>query len=312
MRFPLSSFALCFLFVIQLFPASALARSVVFVSIAPQKQFVQQIGGNLLTVEVLVPAGASPHTYEPKPSQMKTLATATAYFALGVDFETVWLKRIGGVNPAMTVIHTDAGIAKLAIDEHLDLHDHQERNQTRHQNDAVASPTPEHHGDEGLDPHIWLAPSLVKQQAHVITDALVELFPEQASTFRHNRDAFIEQIDTLDRDLRATLAGRQGMQFLVFHPSWGYFAHEYGLQQVAVEVDGKNPKPAQLATLIEHAREHGIRVVFAQPQLSTKGAELIAREIDGEVITIDPLAEDWFSNLREVAKRLKDALQGAR
>lgn len=309
MRFSLSIFALCFLSVIPALPASAMARPIVFVSIAPQKQFVQQIGGDLLTVEVLVPAGASPHTYEPKPSQMKALARATAYFAIGVDFESVWLKRIGGVNPAMTIIHTDAGIAKLTMDEHLD-HDHQEHHQARQQKDA-ASPAPEHHDDEGLDPHIWLAPSLVKQQAFIITEALVGLFPEQAVTFQRNRDAFIEQIDALDKDLRTTLADRQGMQFLVFHPSWGYFAHEYGLQQVAVEVDGKNPKPAQLAALIEHAREHGIRVVFAQPQLSTKGAELIAREIDGEVIIIDPLAEDWLNNLREVAKRLKNALQGS-
>jgi len=303
MRISLSLFFLCFLFVTLYFPASAAARPTVFVSIAPQKQFVQQIGGDLLTVEVLVPAGASPHTYEPKPSQMKALATAEAYFAIGVDFERVWLKRIAGVNPAMKIIHTDAGIDKLAMaDHHHDEHHHSEHH--RHN---------EHHRDqheaEGLDPHIWLAPSLVKQQAVIITDALTGLFPEQASSFQHNLDAFIEQIDALDRDLRAILAGRQGMQFLVFHPSWGYFAREYGLQQVAVEVDGKNPKPAQLAALIKYAREHGIHVVFAQPQLSTKGAELIAREIGGEVILIDPLAEDWLSNLREVAERLQDALK---
>ncbi len=309
MRILLSLFSLCFLFVTLSFPASAAARPTVFVSIAPQKQFVQQIGGDLLAVEVLVPAGASPHTYEPKPSQMKALATAEAYFAIGVDFERVWLKRIAGVNPAMKIIHTDAGIDKLAMTGHHHDDSHQEHDHAHRHAPPKSSLHSERHETEGLDPHIWLAPSLVKQQAVIIADALAGLFPEQASSFQHNLDAFIEQIDALDRDLRTTLAGRQGMQFLVFHPSWGYFAREYGLQQVAIEVDGKNPKPAQLAALIGHAREHGIHVVFAQPQFSSKGAELIAREIGGEVIMIDPLAEDWLSNMRVVAKRLKDALE---
>ncbi|MCB2174037.1 zinc ABC transporter substrate-binding protein [bacterium] len=310
MHISLSIIFLCFLSVILHSPVSVEAQPVVFVSISPQKQFVQQIGGNLMSVEVLVPAGVSPHTYEPKPSQMKALAEAKAYFAIGVDFETVWLKRIGGVNPAMKIIHTDTGIDKLAMTDHHHDNGHHEQSDGHH-DDHQEHERAQHHDGEGLDPHIWLAPSLVKQQAAIIADALVELFPEHAPAFQRNLDAFIEQIDTLDQDLRATLAGSQGMQFLVFHPSWGYFAREYGLQQVAIEVDGKNPKPAQLAALIEHAREHGIHVVFAQPQLSTKGAELIAREIDGEVILIDPLAEDWLSNLREVAKRLKGALQGS-
>ncbi|SHH31696.1 zinc transport system substrate-binding protein [Desulfofustis glycolicus DSM 9705] len=310
MRISMSIIFLCFLSIILRSPASADTQPVVFVSIAPQEQFVQQISGDLLSVEVLVPAGASPHTYEPKPSQMKSLAEAKAYFAIGVDFETVWLKRIGGVNPAMKIIHTDAGIDKLAMTDHHHAKGHQEQNDRHHDDGHQGHDHAQHHNGEGLDPHIWLAPSLVKQQAVNIADALADLFPEHASTFQRNRDAFIGQIETLDRDLRTTLADRQGMQFLVFHPSWGYFAREYGLQQVAVEVDGKNPKPAQLAALIEHAREHEIRVVFTQPQLSTKGAELIAREIDGEVILIDPLAEDWLSNLREVARRLKGALQG--
>ncbi|MBE0586089.1 MAG: zinc ABC transporter substrate-binding protein [Desulfofustis sp.] len=309
MRISLPVFIVYFSFCILPATASALDRPLVFVSIAPQKQFVQQIGGELLAVEVLVPAGASPHTYEPKPSQMKALATASAYFAVGVDFETVWLKRISGVNPAMRIVHTDAGIDKLAMGEHHHDEQHQEPDHAHRHADPDPGDHDEQPGAAGLDPHIWLAPSLVKVQAARMADALSELFPQQAHTFQRNLSTFIAQIDALDRDLRTTLAGRQGLQFMAFHPSWGYFAHEYGLKQVAVEVDGKNPKPAHLAALIEQARVSGIRVVFAQPQFSSKGADLIAREIDGEVILIDPLAEDWLSNMREVAERLKDAVR---
>ena len=119
----------------------------------------------------------------------------------------------------------------------------------------------------------------------------------------------MKNIDELDSRLKDTFKGKHGLQFMVYHPSWGYFADAYGLRQIPIEIEGKEPKPAQLKELIEHAREHNIRIIFVQPQFSTKSAELIAREIDGQVVFADPLAEDWVGNLSEIAEKFKAALK---
>ena len=167
----------------------------------------------------------------------------------------------------------------------------------------------DHHEHEGLDPHIWLSPRLVKEQARVILKALQEVDPNHRNAYESNFRQFASQIDELDADLIKLFAGKQGLQFIVFHPSWGYFAHAYGLEQVPIEVEGKEPKPSQLRELIEHAKKEKIKVVFVQPQFSTKTAKLIAKEIDGQVAFADPLAEDWMANLRHVADKFKAALK---
>ena len=275
----------------------AAEKGIIFVSIVPQKYFVQQISKNIFNVEVMVKPGASPATYEPKPSQMTKLSSSLAYLAIGVPFEKVWLEKISAVNPEMKVVHTDAAIDKIAMAEH-----HPDEGG---RDDVVDQHGKKHHGHGVLDPHIWLSPVLVKKQAKAILEALKSLLPEQASFFDANYLAFIKKIDGLDLELRQAFAGKKGMQFMVFHPSWGYFAKEYGLEQIAVEMEGKSPKPAQLQKLIHHARENKIEVIFVQPQFSRKNAKVVAREIGGKVITADPLAEDWFTNLRDVAAKFQ-------
>lgn len=290
-------------------PATLFAASpkTVFVSILPQKYFVQQLCGNdFLDIEVMVQPGASPATYEPKSSQMRKLAGSVAYFAIGVPFEQAWLDRIAGVNPNMQIVHTDAGIEKYPMAEHP--HHGKEEHPATGNGPNAASGHTTHHATSGLDPHIWLSPVLVKQQVQTIAEALIRLYPEQQTMIAHNLAAFNTRIDRLDSELRSLLADKKGMEIMVFHPSWGYFSRAYGLQQVAIEIEGKDPKPAQLRELIEQARNHHIRVVFAQPQFSTKSAELIAREIHGSVLFIDPLAEDWLANMQTVAKKFKEAL----
>jgi zinc transport system substrate-binding protein len=275
----------------------------VFVSIVPQQYFVQQIGGNQVAISVMVPPGADPHSYEPKPQQMIRLAAARIYFAVGLSFENAWLPKIAAVNSHMLVVHTDDGIQKLPMTVH-----HDERAEP-----PVAQPAAENsqedHDHESLDPHIWLSPPLVKIQARHIFEALAAVDPTGRAIYEANYERFAGQIDALDADLRRILAGKQGLQFMVFHPSWGYFAHTYGLEQVPIEIEGKEPKAAQLAELIEHARAHGIRVIFVQPQFSTRSAEVVARAIDGKVIAVDPLALDWAANLRTVATAFQEALR---
>ena len=298
----------------------------IFVSILPQKYFVEQIAGDLVGVQVMVKPGASPATYEPKVSQMKKLAVSEIYFAIGVPFEQAWLERIAGVNSQMKIVRTDANIKKLSMEEHH--HDeeaelHGESGHDEHVDEEGDSH--EEHGhnghdghdghdghadeEEGLDPHIWLSPQLVKQQASVICTSLQELLPEQATLLESNLTRFKEKIDNLDTELREILSGKENLRFMVFHPSWGYFAEDYKLRQVPIEIEGKGAKSSQLRELIIFAKDKGINVIFAQPQFSTKSAKLVAREIDGQVITVDPLAEDWLTNMKVVAEKFRDAIQ---
>jgi zinc transport system substrate-binding protein len=265
----------------------------VFVSIPPQKYFVQQIGKERVNVQVMVQPGASPATYEPRPRQMAAISKTQIYFAVGVAFEKFWLGKIAASNPKLRVVHTDHGIQKIPM--------------AAHHLDAEHPPEKERQGEP--DPHIWLAPTLVMTQARTILNALVEIDPAHRSAYEANTRAFVAELAALDADLRNNFADRQGRQFMVFHPAWGYFAHSYGLQQVPVEIEGKDPKPAQLKVLIEHARENQIKAIFVQPQFSAKSAKLVAKEMGGQVVVADPLAFDWLINLREVARKLKTALK---
>jgi zinc transport system substrate-binding protein len=261
----------------------------VFVSIQPQKYFVQQIGKELVDVEVMIPAGADPHVYEPKPRQMVALSKARLYFAIGLQpFENTWLKKIASSNPEMMVVHTDRGIQKISM--------------------AVPNHKKDLHAGEP-DPHIWLSPPLVMKQAQTILNALVEIDPANRVVYDANYRGFVSELMALDAELKRTFAGKQGLQFMVLHPAWGYFAHTYGLRQVPVEIEGKDPKPAQLKELIEHAKQNQIKIIFVQPQFSPRSAELVAKEIGGQVVFADPLAADWSDNLREVAGKFKAALK---
>ncbi len=261
----------------------------VFVSIIPQKYFVQKIGGRHVTVAAMVRPGANPATYEPRPSQMAALASARLYFAIGVPFEKAWMKRITAANPRMQIVPTQQGVEKMPM---------------------ATVPNDHHKHHKGIqDPHIWLSPRLVKIQAGHMARALAAADPLHRRQYEKNYRRFSSELDTLDADLRRLFAGCQGMEFMVFHPSWGYFARDYGLRQVPVEIEGKAPKPAKLKQLIEHARQRGIRVILVQPQFSRKSAELIGRAVGARVVTADPLAEDWAQNLRRCAAAIQKALK---
>jgi len=289
----------------------------VFVSIVPQKYFVQQIGKDLVDAQVMVQPGASPATYEPKPQQMADLSKTKIYFAIGVPFEKAWLDKIAAANPNLRVVHTDHGIEKLAMTAHHDHDDHEKgehHGEEKHGDEkgehrGEAEHDKDHHDQAGLDPHTWLSPPLVKIQAQTILNALQEADPAHQSVYEANFKEFTAQIDQLDADLKKTFEGKEGLQFMVFHPAWGYFAHAYGLKQVPIEIEGKDPKPAQLQKLIQHARESGVNVIFVQPQFSTQSAEVVAREIGGQVVFANPLAEDWMANLRQVADKFQAALK---
>jgi zinc transport system substrate-binding protein len=270
------------------------------VSILPQEYFVEKIGGDRVEVNIMVEPGASPATYEPKPQQMKALSEAEAYVSIGVPFEKAWMEKIKGANPQMLVIDSAQGVERMEMVAH------------HHHGEAEAEHDHEHehdHGAENLDPHIWLSPQRVKVQAENIYQGLVEIDPENEAEYQANLAQFLTEIDQLDQQIQQNLAGVENRQFIVFHPSWGYFARDYDLEQVSIEVGGQEPSAAELGEIVKEAQEENIQVIFAQPEFSTKSAETIAQEIDGKVLLITPLAPDWSNNLLQVSQTFAEVLQ---
>ncbi len=277
-------------------PVSAENPLKVTVSILPQKYFVEKIGEDLIDISVMVPPGFSPATYEPKPKQMVKLTKSKIYFAIGVSFEAVWLKKFAGVNPEMRIIATQNGIEKIPMMRHL-------QDDERHRGKAVA-----HAGIK--DPHIWLSPPLVMLQARNILNALMRGDPAHRKTYEDNYKKFISNVVDLDLKIRNQFTETdRGTRFMVYHPAWGYFAKAYGLIQIPVEMEGKKPTPKGLQQLILDAKRDGIKVVFVQPQFSTKSAQTIAKAIGGRVVFADPLAFDWAKNLLMVAQQFRDVLK---
>ena len=264
------------------------AKGQVSVSILPQEYFVKQIAGDAVEVNVMVGKGADPHTYEPKPKQMTALEKSDLYFAIGIEFEEAWLPKFQKSYPNLKIVKTDAGVEKIKFEGH---HEHADHDHHDHEH---------HHGE--FDPHIWLDPVSVKIQAKNIAAALSEKYPENKALFEANLAKFEAKLDELDGFIKSTLANVKNREFIVYHPSWGYFAKRYDLEQIAIEVDGKEPKPAELKELIEEAKEHGVKVIFVAPQFSKKAAQTIAKESGASVVEIDQLPLDWDAELRKTAQ----------
>jgi zinc transport system substrate-binding protein len=267
----------------------------VVASILPQKYFIEKIGGDRVSVSVMVLPGANPATYEPKPRQMVNLSKTRIYFAIGVPFEDNWLPKFSRTNAKMMVVATQSGIKKLPMKPGGHHHD---ETQNGHENPVTAT----------KDPHIWLSPPLVMVQARNILDGLVKADPKGKKNYEANYKAFLRELKDLDEEIRKELQTTgQNHKFMVYHPSWGYFARTYGLEQIPIELEGKQPSPRKLLELIQDARKDGIKVIFVQPQFSEKSAETIAHAIGGKVVAADPLAEDWKNNLLHVAAKFRSA-----
>lgn len=263
----------------------------VFVSVLPQKYFVERIGGERVQVSVMVGPGQSPATYEPTPRQMVRLADARVYFRLGVPFEDVWMDRLAAANPDMLIVNCRAGIPLRTI------------------NSIDGSPVNGTKVQEQKDPHFWTSPPLAQITAVHIKDALVDLDPAHREQFELNYAQLVEDLETLDRQIRAVLADIAKPKFMVFHPSWGYFADTYGLEQIAIEREGKEPSAKSLANAIDQASADGIKIIFVQEQFSDRTAQAVAYAMGAHVIQVDPLAEDYLKNMRFVANAFADAMR---
>jgi len=277
------------LFTILFLNTFILANINTVVSILPEKTFVKAIGGDKVNVSLMVLPGNSPHTYEPKPSQMKDVAKADLYFAIGVEFEKVWLDKFKSLNSKMQIVDLAAGIEKRSItDSHLHEHNahHKEMHETTH----------------AKDPHIWTDPKNVETIAKHIYETLVEVDANNAAYYKTNYETFLAKVTETDRQIKEILSDTpKDTKFMVFHPSWGYFAHAYSLTQLPVEIEGKSPKPKELIVLINEAKKEKIKAIFTQPEFSDSMAKVMASELHIDVIKVSPLAENWSENLLKIA-----------
>jgi zinc transport system substrate-binding protein len=254
----------------------------VFVSIIPQAYFVERVGGKFVEVEVLVGPGQSPATYEPTPRQMSQLSNSRVYFRIGVPFEKVFIPKISSAFRQLRIVDTSAGVPLRYFSQS--------------------------NGRQVADPHIWLDPKRVKIQANTICSELIRIDPDHADVYRENLKAFRDDLDTVDESIAESLKTLRGDRIYVFHPAFGYFAQSYGLEQTAIEVEGKGPSARQLSDLITRARDEGVKIIFVQPQYSKKNAQTIAQAIGGAVVPINPLPEDYLQELETMAWVIKNAL----
>jgi len=265
----------------------------VVTSILPQAYFVERIGGATVEVNVLVGPGQSPATYEPTPKQMAHLSKSDILFTVGVPFERTLIGKIAEIMPHLRIVETQANIPeelRSQIGSHSD-HD---------------SDDPHDHGN--LDPHIWLDPSLVKIQSRSICDALAEAIPDRREYLEANYDTFVKELDSVDAEASRILEPVRGRELFVFHPAFGHLARAYGLKQIAIEQDGKEPGAGKLTRLVERAETDSVSVIFVQQQFSTTAASAVAEAIGAKVVILDPLARDYSVNMIQMAMTIAESL----
>lgn len=253
----------------------------VVVTLLPQAEFAERIGGDRVQVTVMVPPGASPHTYEPTPSQLAEVSSAQIYAKVGsgVEFELTWMDKIVDANKDMLIIDCSQDIELMYVGNGEEPHE-----------------------GKGYDPHIWLSPKNAVKMVENIYKGLIQIDPSDKEYYEKNKNTYIQELENLDEAIAQALSGKENGKIMVYHPSWTYFCRDYGLEQIPIEREGKEPTPQGLAHLIDQAKTYGITVIFASPQFNVESAEVIAREINGKVVLIDPLAKDYIENMRKIAE----------
>ena len=265
------------------------------VNILPQEYFVEKIVKDKFEINVMVKPGSSPHNYEPKPSQMKSLVNSKAYFLVGDPFEQAWMDKFKQNAKNTLFVDTTKGIEKIQMEEH------------NHHDEANVDAKHDEHDHSGFDPHVWLDPLLVKIQAKNIYEAMVEIDSHNSDFYKTNYEEFIKELDTLDENIKTILSPYKDKAFMVFHPSWGYFAKRYDLEQISIEIEGKEPKPNELVELIEEAKKYDIKIVFVAPQFSQKSAKTISKNINANVIAIDPISGNWKESMLDTANQIANS-----
>ncbi len=267
--------------------SEALDKPVITVSILPQKYFLEKLTGDQFSIRVMIPPGESPATYDPTSEQMVQLSRSAIYFKIGhIGFEKTWIKELEEDYPRIDFFDASRGISF----EHSDHsgHDHDHR---------------------GIDPHVWMSVENVKQIANNMTEFLAGKYPEKAETYRINLSLFSAELDSLHHEISIALQDLNSREFIIYHPALTYYARDYGLIQIPIEQEGKEPSARYMKTLIDQAKANGIKAVLVQKQFNQEEAKTIEKQIDGRLIGIDPLAENWMEQMRSITVELNTVLR---
>lgn len=246
------------------------------VSIEPQKYFLEALVGDKYTVNTVIPSGSNPETYDPSPSQMVRIGKSKMYFKIGnLGFENTWLQNISSNNPEMKIVDCSVGLEQL---EH------------------------NHHDHAGNDPHIWSSPKTALVIIKNMYNSLIDNDKQDKDYYLGNYRNIESKINKTDSIIKSYLASAPSKTFIIYHPALSYFADEYGLEQLTIEVDGKSPTPQQLSKVIQKAKDENVKVVFIQEEFDQKNTEVVAKEIGAEIISINPLSYNWDEEIIKIAK----------
>ena len=263
-------------------------NKVLFVSILPLKYFADKIVGDIYKVEVTVPPGAGPETYSPTPKQMMMLGEASAYFSIGyLGFEQTWLENFKSTNPNLQVFPTSKSIDLIKEAEQHENHVHL----------------------QGVDPHIWSSPKEARLIAQNIFEGMIQVDPPNSETYRKNLSLLLADIDKVDSTITQLLLKAASKKFIIFHPALGYFARDYGLEQLSIEFEGKVPSPKHLQRIIEAVKSENIKFILIQREFDQENAEIIAKETGSKIVQIDPLDYNWPAQMISIAEKLSTMSQ---
>jgi len=276
---------------------------VIAVSIPPQEEFVKAIAGDNVKIVTMIPPGSSPETYQPSPRQMQLFSTASVYFAMGVPSEEAnILPKASELNPDAKVIRLDKEVANVYPELYITGHTH-ENGEDSHEDS--------HNDSESLsrDPHIWMSPKRVMVMVDVMEHELSALDPENKELYSSNANAYKEKLRQLDSSIRDQLSESGQKEFIIYHPSMGYFADDYGLKMIAVENEGKDATARQLQSIIDLAKEHNIKVIFHQSEIASAQSRTLADEIGGRVVEITPLSSNYIQSMERITAAFKEVLE---
>jgi zinc transport system substrate-binding protein len=262
-------------------------QPIVTVSIPPFMYFVEKIGRHDFAVNVMVPSGSNPHIYEPVPSQIDKLSKSKAYISNGfLGFEQTWLNKFYEINKTMVRLSLGDD-----IDPIISAHNHE------------GTPS------EGADPHYWVSPKCAIKMASAVKRLLCDLNPQDGKMYESNYDSLMSVIEGVDRFATELFSEDAGSSFMIYHPNLAYLARDYGLQEISVEFEGKEPTPSRLKRLIDLARERKIKTIFVQKEYDTKNAKAIAGEIGADIEIIDPLSADWYKSTVNMITALHNSIE---
>lgn len=252
-------------------------KILVATTIEPLADFVRQVGGERVDVMVLVPPGAEPHTFEPTPSQMARISKADLYVMNGAGLE-FWMDRLLLVNSKMTLVDSSRGIALIT------------------------------ESGKETDPHIWVSLRNAETQVSNICDGLVSVDPSGKDYYLAGKDRYLQKLQALYENQSKAFAQKSRKIFIVHHPAWTYFARDFGLQQVPLMENEKEPGPRYLGEVIDLARKNNISTVFVEPEYNPKTAEVIAREMNASIVVLDPLAGNYLENMGYAGEKIAESM----